>query len=526
MALTPQVLVGVTTPADDITELIDDLQWSSTSPGGFASCSFTIPGGGLVKRQNLLREGNKVWVRDGDKSLWEGVIVNHPHPGTFGDSDEALVECGGLLSIAKNRDDYAKTWTDSDYTVWFPGKQNSQWYTFDQESRLYICAEQREADDGAIPSGMGFTWRYWVDSGLGGDDIDHLEFDADYDLGSNFTCKVQTSTNPWGTWADNDGLGGSDWWSKTDLDQTLTTQRAPASGSFPAGTRAVRFYFLTHSSAAVSADRFMNITGLSVLTAASSVTLDTAMVAVANDTGLATTTTNTTIGSARLDLVIRPFNTRAAALEEIAALHSAPVDYGFWDNATFSVAARATTPALMDHLIVQASDPGMTWDVTKRAEGAADYVCVLYGASGVSPYPTGTVLAEYRPSTPATDADVRVSVLDMSDTILTQTLAQAVGDQYLDWTATNEYEGLVTVTGSVTRVDGAPLPAAWVRAGMWVECPDIIGHEPLYITQVEYDAQTETATLTIGESFEYQSHYYFDTDRPHFARPREPMRPR
>jgi hypothetical protein len=141
--------------------------------------------------------------------------------------------------------------------------------------------------------------------------------------------------------------------------------------------------------------------------------------------------------------------------------------------------------------------------VQKRAEGAPDYVCVLYASDCVTPYPAGTVLKTYYPSTPDADADIHVAVVDATDAYLTTSLAGYVGQQYFAWYAANLWEGTVTVTDTITRVDGAVVPASWIRAGQWVECSDILGHEPLYVTQCEYDAGSKTAVLTIGTSEEF-----------------------
>ena len=73
-----QVLVGATVPERDITEVVTGLAYSSANPGGFASCSFTVPGRALYRYVYQLRTDARVWVKRGNKTVWEGFIVNYP----------------------------------------------------------------------------------------------------------------------------------------------------------------------------------------------------------------------------------------------------------------------------------------------------------------------------------------------------------------------------------------------------------------------------------------------------------------
>jgi hypothetical protein len=65
--------------------------------------------------------------------------------------------------------------------------------------------------------------------------------------------------------------------------------------------------------------------------------------------------------------------------------------------------------------------------------------------------------------------------------------------------STAQYEGTVTVVGECKRVDGVPVKACELRAGMWVENLDEYDHGPRYVNYCDYSRDGDVATLTIGD---------------------------
>lgn len=481
-----QVLVGATVPERDITEVIDGLAYSSANPGGFASCNFTVPGKALYRYVNQLRTDARVWVKRGAKTLWEGFIVNDPEAVRFGDSEDVAVECSGNLEVAKRNKGYCKTWRDQDYDVWVQQSNSSSSFESDLEGHIYLSI----SDDSYAAAGSGVRYWYWIDSGLGGDDIQCIYFDANWSIGSNWDAKVTYATHPYDSWSDSNFLASAEASPVSDF-------RCPAAGSFAAGTKAVRVSFYCTITGQASADRFIEFEKMRVFGASySTLYLDDYMIDAAGD--IVSTTTGGGSLAYTSTVVARPFTTRAEAIDYYASLYAAPVDWGFWADDTFTVAARATSPAVIDHLIVDASDAGVDWQVERVAEDAAEAVCVMYGIKDDATYPDGTVRTVYRASEPA-GADARVHVLDYTQANMTATEAAGVGDQYLDYLGAVQYEGTVTVVGSCKRVDGVPVLASDIRAGMWVECLDQPSHEPVFVSYVDYTRDTDTATLTIGD---------------------------
>jgi len=248
--------------------------------------------------------------------------------------------------------------------------------------------------------------------------------------------------------------------------------------------------------------------------------VDEAIADIAVATGLASSAKTGAIGNALTgDVVIRPYATRADAIEQIAALSEDPVEWGFWEEPPFSVEARtAPTGVAANRYLIDASVPGIDYDVHDADEGSPDHVRVLYkhrdSAGGTSSYPDGTVL-QYVVSAAGADtvdwttANQRVAVLDMSDISMTEAQAANVGQQYLDWCGRNAYQGTITIRTPDTPLWGSgTVTTAYIRAGGWIQEVNA-DTGPLYISTTDYDVDSATMTLTIGEDAdEFKAHVY------------------
>jgi len=261
------------------------------------------------------------------------------------------------------------------------------------------------------------------------------------------------------------------------------------------------------STTTTTADRFVaaeSVTGFGQ--ADEGLRVDEVMCAIATTDGLALSSTSSAVGfDLTGDIVVRPSTTRAAALDEIAALADDAIDWGFWNGPSFEIADRVV-PAAATYT-VDVTDPGIDYDVHAADEGVPDYVRVLYASVGHATYPDGTVLAQTATASGAppidwSDASKRVSVLDLSDTRMSGTQALAIGNEYLTWGGRNAFRGRIVVrTPEVDLVAGGKKLAAYIRAGEWIsEAAHGTTTGPLYISEAEIDADSSTVTLTIGES--------------------------
>lgn len=76
----------------DITDLIDNLSWSSTNPGGDERCSFTFKRSWFSENPEIAK-GAKVRVEDGLQRLWSGRVEERSRGGSG--SEEITVTCYG-----------------------------------------------------------------------------------------------------------------------------------------------------------------------------------------------------------------------------------------------------------------------------------------------------------------------------------------------------------------------------------------------------------------------------------------------
>jgi hypothetical protein len=210
------------------------------------------------------------------------------------------------------------------------------------------------------------------------------------------------------------------------------------------------------------------------------------------------------IGTVNWGLNIRPHMSRAEAIEYLAANYPDPIDYGFWDDATFYCKERVARGG-GDYYFVDAEEPGIDMNLFASQEDSPSVVKVLYKCRDVSPYPDGTVLAVYRPAAPTwDDASVVLDVWDeWADLSLTEGQAENIADQILSWIDDNQYTGTITVARPTVYKDlGSPMTAAYLRAGDYINESNLSAAlvPPQMITSVNVDVDSGVVTLGIGES--------------------------
>ena len=236
--------------------------------------------------------------------------------------------------------------------------------------------------------------------------------------------------------------------------------------------------------------------------------VDTIMTEIATGTGLATTSDTETIGSTLDEAIIRqPAPTRADALAQFAQVPVARIDWRFrgsqWICKLLPTSA-ATIRALANSYVIDATTPGVTYDVRSDPEASPDYIRLLYASKGDAQWPNGSLRSVIRPSDPSVEAaTARVLTLDYSDTRMTAAQAANVADQALLWYATSDPPGEITLaTPTVAKTAGGILLTPYIRAGDWIEASNLPGYptstKPLYITGRSLDVDTGAVTLTTG----------------------------
>ena len=237
------------------------------------------------------------------------------------------------------------------------------------------------------------------------------------------------------------------------------------------------------------------------------VRISDAMRAVAGEsaaitTGLGATWDANNIGLLHYGLNVRPHDTRAGAIDGFAMLHSAPIDYGFWEDDDFTCAVRSIRPTPNSY-VINSSDPAIDYAVFKDVENSPAYVKVLYSRRDTTgTMPPGTVQSVYRPSAPIWEAAAGVVDIwdEFADVQMIETEAQSIGDQILSWIDHNQYVGTIRIaTATVPLRAGGTKNTCYIRAGDDIEESNhAIGR--LMITSVVFDPDSGAATLGIGET--------------------------
>lgn len=530
----------------------------------------TSPHAAYVRSGHTMAKGDAVAIEHGSgpTTLFEGVITNDvTHAIIEGGFAYYEVTCAGLWWKAGLRGDYCRVWGDDDYGQWFELGSNAKSFQVDTDGKAEIRLEQGQSAKANkacclyywLNEGMGDPAEetYYLVANIV----------ADVNAG-NWYARISGSDSPWGTWttimtlwdmttsasyaidvsgykalrlrlwsdADVAGVAADRYVTMTDISVLSSSidAKKPITGISVANPTTVtcvahglvtgdRVYILdSDSTPNIDGWRTITKTGTNTFTVPVNVTsrisgvgdvlaakrVDEAMADIAVTTGLAASADLETdgIGALNWGLNVRPHTSRADAIETLAANHSAPIDYGFWESAVFYCKLRPATPLAAGRYTIDSEVPGIDFNVFANTEDSPTHVKVLYKFrdvdGGTSVYPDGTLRAVYRPSTPTwADAGVVLDVWDQwSDLSLTTAQAEAIGDQILAWLAYNQYVGTITIaTPTVPLYSGGTKLTAYIRAGDTIIDSDLTISRSV-ITSVVVDADSGVATLGIGET--------------------------
>lgn len=439
-----------------------------------------------------------MWVRYGPHKLWEGWLSA---PQQTYDSDERwYVPAGSYLERGKRAETFGRIYKDSDISQWQGMENVPSWATAnnsgDKWRILNSAGNPVPTTDNGVVYPIAF---YWLMSGLRTDvHIDSVTFTL---------TKVGTPLYTLGvcSWAVPPTPSASN---TSEATYTSATADGSKTVTLTGTPQAVGFYVKSTNAAGWTAtsDNGFDISGISITTSAGTLDLGVALADLAKlvgiDSGSALHTyTDTSVST----LVARPMTTISAAQDSLVALASKQLKWGYEVGGLFDSAEVALPDATakgdrarwwsLSHV-----DCSYSSDVVTDGEGFVDYVTVLYAAIGVSGVTDGTVRSVTRGrsgAATASDTD-RVRLLDYSGRYMSESEAQAIGDQYMLW-QTASARGTIKLKGDVRDVDGHTRPGLFIRPGDWVEERDRRGHTPWLVTGVSYLATGEVAVSVGGQ---------------------------
>jgi hypothetical protein len=383
-------------------------QYETVAPGGFGGASFEVypddPFSVPAAFPELVNEAAVV-VKHGAVILYEGHIVGDPTVAKLENGESLVaVECGGLLDAAKYRQDYGQTWVDTTYDNWARHRLSDKGFADTIDGKLRFDVSEGQYFTAGDIAGVF----YRVNEGVVASPDDAVfALDFEYDLllaATNWHCDI------WAASYYVDTLSDADWTTGLWPQSNTTAEGTAHVTGFPPETRCIAFVNWNSSTSTAAAKRHAEITDLRVNCVSDSATyqvsLADVMVAAGMVTGLATSFDVDAIGAPLKQCVIPPPTTRADALDKLASMHEAPVDWGFWDSATLRVKKRLNSPA--DNVAIRAlagagtapaaylldaATPAIDYDVHKHEEGRVDYVRAIYSQARTNrvdkPNPSG-----------------------------------------------------------------------------------------------------------------------------------------
>jgi len=396
--------------------------WGKRGP---ASASFTVPvENAYLQPPPGLRE--RAWVEIGDAhTIWDGEIVSiRPSISESGEHSLA-VECSGMSEIAARRADLRKVWTHRGSGGWTtrPGYNQYAGITFDQDA---VCLLAAKGETIGYTGTNSLYALFALSGGLSDDESSYITYTATWDVltegGSTWTWLLYAGPSMAGPFTVFDSQANT---SGTDVS---------ASGTPPAGTRALVAKLQEGTTHTITADKFVKFSALDIYASGrtTKVRLDEAFVDVMTQPGLAVSCTSERIGDTQDHLEVGTASdpvSVAGACETLESLHSQPVDWGYGLGRTAHVRPYLWTPDNPAKIIVVGGgNPGLvSWEVAEYDEDVPQYAEVVYGNKDNASYPEGWPRKVYRPSVPPND-NAHVTSLNFSQYILSDAAANAIGD--------------------------------------------------------------------------------------------------
>jgi len=133
---------------------VEGLRFSTTMPGGFASCSWQIHSTTPTQAYWGVYKGYYVKVTHSALTLFEGRIVEVIP--TSGPEGVVQFECGGFYDVMGSNEAYCRTWVDSDISAWIAHPESGSQYDLTNDICLRVKAEARRKY--AYDNGAGFYY--------------------------------------------------------------------------------------------------------------------------------------------------------------------------------------------------------------------------------------------------------------------------------------------------------------------------------------------------------------------------------
>jgi hypothetical protein len=501
------LLVGATAPEIELLHdpalEISGLRWSSVLPGGHASLSFSIAcPNPLLALRNALRADNKIWLKYGTTSIWEGWIL--PLETEIGETDGAVnIECEGTLARAGRNEGCFSTWVDSDTSNWYQPDAHNNQIGGDNQGQLLLYSNKGDA----IEANKAGLWYYSMSNIFNGphprnEILTKITYDYDINVdASNWIADISSDKEPWwGTWTVDRAWTNT---SGTGTGQSTTITDA----DIPRGLRLRLYSSNDVTSADRTSTRYIKLTNVKVYTQALPPTIDSAMYdLLCTGARLIGSTGNET---ETLDAINhctwRDPASIAAMCADLATRTDRTVDWALWGSILYCkerpTPAAHTTVALRRSDLVAGAD-GIFGD----HESAVDYVYIVYSPDdAIDGVPIGFSRMTGYGSYGITN---RMPVLDYSGEVMSQPEARALAQQEYTRRNGDVYRGSVTLPldRPLVNMNGAPIDPLLILPGRgWaVDRTYQIGHAPLTITATEFDLDSETVAITVGPQEERQ----------------------
>ncbi len=461
------------------------------------------------------------------KTLYKGYVVSDPRIGIAGGEAKPYVpiELGGVLEVAKWRQDCAFIFTDSDNDQWFEHKQNPKWAVCNTSESVYLGVEDGTVVRRRTPlvaAGMcyfAYLGAHYMlanpaTSGLYG--VKRFRAKANWNLKDNMKAGLywrpdySRSRNP-ANYTEIATWGPNTTGKNVTVDHTF-------GGTNGAGYVVLFLWKTVDDKKETTDERFIEFENpeFYLTSDGNERSVNGAMTIVANFVGLHSSTDTEVIGSLLQTLAVRPHTDPISGCQNFATQASTLVDWG-WHQGVWRCKKMRTNPTtirtLANYYKFDASTmPGIKWDVRQHpeSENPARGVRLGYGRNWKSEWPAGLAASSSYPTSPGLvggipfrRATCPMLYVDFEDLKLTEAQAKAKA-KYL-WRHMSTLiaqNGPVEITRqTVLDKDGNPYPAPYLHGGDWFECTTgsaTVNPGPLFITRCHVDADTGKVDMDVG----------------------------
>jgi len=516
-------------------DVVHGLEFDSTNQGDGAASFWMDPADPFSPRSQWteLKVGATIDVTHTldavTTQLYKGFIINDPRTGYAGEKKVLGIECGGVLEVARWRQDCGFVFTDSDPDQWFENKRNGKWASIDISDVIEIRAE----DGTKVPRGPDDTPRAAMIGYLLYEGATYMKKPTGLMNGvkrirGNITCNLKENMRARLAWstdytvernpADSAYNEIHTWDAGTVLNGYPFDEPVGGVGDNP-GYITLQLWTTNSKGQTVTADRFVSIDNVELYTSTNEKTVDEALLAIAQFIDLHDSELTSTVGSVLQSLVARPMTDPVSAMNTIAQQASVLVEWGWFSyysaGSKFRFVAR---PLLTDPTSIQvldncyaidATEPGTVWDVRQHPDEEGNYKALRfqYGRLGRSNYPAGFPDTVIRPKTPGwgqgspfMGTTARVLAVDFSGHNYSVEAAGRNADRLARHLGTGLSSGTCQLKQLEVHRWDTPSewrPVPYIRGGDWVWCEQSLCG-PLYVVRSHVDVDSETVDLELG----------------------------